>query len=76
MAKLSGMKAICTYINRSEATVLGWIRDLGFPAKKLGGIWESTTDLADKWHLEQLEGPAMPAVARLKKPPEPRLTTR
>jgi hypothetical protein len=31
---LTGMKAICDYVNRSEATVLKWIRELRFPSSK------------------------------------------
>ena len=54
--QLSGMGEICTYVRRSETTVLGWIRDLGFPAKKLSGkMWESDKELIDKWRLRQLE---------------------
>ena len=49
MPALSGMKDICDYIHRSEATVLEWIRVRGLPATKLGGIWESDSDLIDQW---------------------------
>ncbi len=51
---LTGMKAICTYVNRSEATVLDWIRTRDFPAKKLGGIYESDTASIDVWRTERL----------------------
>jgi hypothetical protein len=57
MAALSGMKEICKYMSgRSECTMLSIIRDLDFPAKKIHGVWESDTDLADKWRLEQIAG--------------------
>ncbi len=46
---LSGMRAICDYVNRSEPTVLSWIREMDFPAKKIGGIWESDRRLIDEW---------------------------
>ena len=50
------MGEICTYVRRSETTVLGWIRDLKFPARKLSGkMWESDKELIDKWRLRQLE---------------------
>jgi hypothetical protein len=52
---LTGMKEICAYAKRSEATVLGWIRDLDFPARKIGGIWESNSSLVDKWKIRQIE---------------------
>jgi hypothetical protein len=55
MGHLIGMKALCDKVNRSESTVLSWIRELGFPAKKVGGIWESTDSRVDKWKKEQLE---------------------
>lgn len=49
MAELMGMGAICAKVKRSESTVLNWIRDLDFPAKKVGGIWESTDAKIDTW---------------------------
>lgn len=65
MSALSGMKAICGYMGRSESTMLTIIRDLDFPAKKICGIWESDTELADKWRVGQISGPAaFPAPAR------------
>ena len=54
MAQLSGMKQICEYINRSECTVLTLVRTEGFPAKKIGGIWESDTQLIDDWRRENI----------------------
>ena len=65
MAGLTGMKAICEYMNRSEATVLMLISACALPACKLGGgIWESDTELIDKWRKEQIsEG-----IKRLKPP--------
>jgi len=56
MPGLSGMKAICGYVNRSEVTVLKWIRELRFPSTKIGGgIWESDTELIDRWRRKQIE---------------------
>jgi hypothetical protein len=49
MAELEGMKVICDHVKRSEATVLDWIRFMAFPAKKLGGIWVSDTELISDW---------------------------
>jgi len=51
---LSGMKAIqehCRAINlpSSEVTVLQMIRESGFPARKLGGIWASDREAIAKW---------------------------
>jgi hypothetical protein len=54
--KLDGMKEICAHVRRSESTVLSWIRDLGFPAKKVGGAWVSTTDRVDRWWEQMLDG--------------------
>ena len=46
---LSGMNEICQYVRRSPATVLNWIRTRDFPAKKIGGVWESDRVLVDEW---------------------------
>lgn len=55
MSVLYGMKAICDYINLTEATVLQRIRECGFPAAKMnGGIWESDTELIDEWRINQI----------------------
>lgn len=54
MSGLSGMKSICKYCNRSESTIMQWIRLQGFPATKITGSWESDTDLIDKWRVEQI----------------------
>jgi len=51
---LIGMRAICDYVNRSESTVLGLIRHEDFPAKKIGGIWESDKELIDDWRRQQI----------------------
>jgi hypothetical protein len=40
---------ICHYCNRSESTILIWIRTLDFPAVKIPGGWEADTDLIDEW---------------------------
>lgn len=56
MATLSGMKEICNYVRRSEATVLDWIKNMDFPAKKLSGIWESDRELIDDWRRNQING--------------------
>jgi len=51
---LVGMAAICQYMNRGEKTVLNLIRDEDFPARKLGGIWESDKELVDKWRRRRI----------------------
>ena len=56
MAALTGMAEIAAYMRRSEATVLTWIRTLDFPARKIGGMWESDTELADQWRIKQVMG--------------------
>lgn len=56
MAQLMGMKAICNYVKRSDATVLQWIREQDFPANKIGGIWESTTKQVDDWKDKVVAG--------------------
>jgi len=54
--ELQGMKAISGHVCRSDATVLAWIRDYDFPAKKIGGIWESTTEAIAKWKEKIFNG--------------------
>lgn len=49
MGELIGMAAICDKVKRSESTVWNWIRDMDFPAKNVGGIWESNDDLIQTW---------------------------
>lgn len=49
MSALSGMKEITQHCQRSEMTIMKWIRNFKFPAKKLGGVWESDTDLIAEW---------------------------
>lgn len=69
MAHLKGMLEISNYARRSESTILQWIRDLGFPAKKITcGVWESDTDLIDRWRLQQFENDIPPMELSKKKP--------
>jgi hypothetical protein len=35
---------------------LEWIKEEGFPAKKLSGIWESDTELISEWRRKQILG--------------------
>lgn len=54
---LQGMKEICSYVNRSEATVINWIRAFDFPASKIGGgIWEADKVNIDKWRQARTAG--------------------
>jgi hypothetical protein len=56
---LSGMKAIsqhCRAINlaSAECSILDMIRNEGFPARKLGGVWESDKLLIATWRRNRL----------------------
>lgn len=51
---LIGMKAICEYMGRSEATVLKLIQTEGLPATKIAGIWESDRVMIDEWRREKI----------------------
>jgi hypothetical protein len=76
---LSGMKAIqdfCRSIGlpSAESTVINFILSEDFPAKKLGGIWESDKDLIVEWRKKRLtvsNGNGSAAMEPEKKP-EPR----
>ena len=56
---LDGILAIGKWINRSETTVLKLIRQANLPAKKMGGVWVSNTDLMEKWKAALQEGKQM-----------------
>ena len=50
MTALNGMKEICAYVNRTEATVIKYIHELNLPAAKPAGAgWISDTDMIDDW---------------------------
>jgi predicted DNA-binding transcriptional regulator AlpA len=51
-AEIKGMKAICDYVGFSESTVLIWIRDRDFPAKRINGEWISSEGAVEKWMQE------------------------
>lgn len=58
---LSGMNAIrdyCRSINlaSSESSLIKMIKDFGFPARKIGGIWESDKIAINKWRRRYVEG--------------------
>jgi hypothetical protein len=52
---LDGMKEICQYVRRSEATVMKLIRQQDFPAKKIEGQWMSSKTKIDIWRNQQLD---------------------
>lgn len=51
---LHGMKAICAYMNKSESTVLKYIRGEGLPAVKIGGEWVSDEGRIDDWRFQRI----------------------
>jgi len=58
---LSGMTAIreyCRSINlaSSEVSIIRFIQQYGFPAKKLGGIWESNKTKITEWRKNYVSG--------------------
>jgi uncharacterized protein (DUF2147 family) len=58
---LSGMKAIrdfCRSINlaSAEASVINMIHACQFPAKKIGGIWESNQESIKTWRKKYVDG--------------------
>ena len=53
---LSGMAEIAAYVRRSEKTVLEWVYTMDFPARKIGGIWESDKDLIAVWRRARICG--------------------
>lgn len=58
---LSGMTAIrdfCKSISlaSSEVTVIQYIQQFGFPARKLGGVWESDKNKIIEWRKKYVSG--------------------
>lgn len=53
---LVGMEEIASYSNVSNTTVLDWIRNEDFPAKKIGksAIWISDKEEIDKWRRRKV----------------------
>ena len=51
---LHGMKEICSYTGKSINTVLGLIRNEGFPAAKIRGGWESDEGSIDEWRMSRM----------------------
>jgi hypothetical protein len=74
MAVLTGMKDIQKHVNFSEATVLAWIRNEGFPAKKLGGVWISDTESISQWFVGIVESVSLKPAATMTPPGMPTLT--
>ena len=58
MAGLAGIKEIAQHMRRSENTVLKWHREYGLPMCKIGGTWESDTDLIDSWRRDLVRSQA------------------
>jgi len=57
MTHLKGMLQIKNYAQRSESTVLTWIKSYRFPAVKLpeSSIWEAYTEHIDEWRENQVK---------------------
>jgi len=53
---LIGLKAIADYLGRSPRTIYNWIQDQaqGFPAQKVGGMWEARSVDLDAWRQRQI----------------------
>lgn len=56
---LSGIDAIADFcrsilLPASKASILQMIRDENFPAKKIGGVWDSDKEAIIKWRRERL----------------------
>lgn len=54
--RMIGMKEICLHMSRSDATILAWIREMDFPAFKIGGIWEADLSDVEQWRKAMKNG--------------------
>ena len=52
---LQGMKEICRYMDKSENTILSYVRNKNFPARKVGGEWMSDSALIAEWRAAQIK---------------------
>ncbi len=52
MKYLAGKKQISDYVGKSWKVILNWINTREFPCACLGGRWESSEDLINKWKQE------------------------
>jgi predicted DNA-binding transcriptional regulator AlpA len=52
---LQGLKEICAYVGKSANTVKKLIREAGFPAQQIGGVWESDRMLIDDWRRHEIQ---------------------
>ena len=69
---LTGKKNICNFLGRSWDTVERWIREEGFPARKIDGVWESDSELITNWRRSQINGQGTMMAAVKNEPREPR----
>lgn len=53
---LHGMKSICSYYGRSEATILKLYEQSGFPIRRLPGGWTASRMLIDQWNKDFIAG--------------------
>lgn len=53
---MTAIRDYCRSINMqsSEVTIIQLIKEEEFPAKKLGGVWESDKDLINGWRKRRL----------------------
>jgi len=51
----NGIMGICDYAGYSESTILKWINTMGFPARKLGNKWISTTDQVNRFFTQYID---------------------
>lgn len=56
----AGKMGICDYVGYSESTVLIWIKNMNFPARKLNGKWVSTTEEVYRFLQEYISGKNTP----------------
>ena len=52
--QLVGINAIERHVRRSRATIISWVQERGFPAKKIDGRWESSVSLINEWRAQQI----------------------
>jgi len=52
---LTGKKRIMAFVGRSWPTIMLWVEEMNFPARKLNGVWESDTELIIEWRKKEIQ---------------------
>jgi len=61
---IGGKREICGHVGRAWRTIERWIKEEGFPARKIDGRWESDLQLIDEWRRNRILGQPLGIMSR------------